>query len=301
MDIFANFNDDPLAEVLAAPAVAPKAPPAHYVPRSFIEGCPKCRGTGKFISYSGRVVGDCFACKGKGNKTFRSSPEQRAQGRAQAAVRREKAAAELTDAAAAFTQAHIEEIKWCIEAAPRFAFAQAMLDAVAKYGSLTENQLGAVRRCMAKDADRAKAREARKADAPVVDTAGVDRLKAAFDAAAAYAAQKATGLTIRNPKITVGGITISPAKATSANPGALYVKNGGEYLGKIAGGKFLAVAACTAEQSAKVLAFVNDPQQAAKAYGQETGVCCVCNAELRSEWRLRGIGPICAEKFGWGA
>ncbi len=71
------------------------------------------------------------------------------------------------------------------------------------------------------------------------------------------------------------------------------------YLGKIVGGKFHASRDCSLGQEKQVLAFVSDPAAAAKVYGQETGVCCVCNATLRSEWRLRGIGPICAEKFGW--
>jgi hypothetical protein len=148
-------------------------------------------------------------------------------------------------------------------------------------------------------ADRATAAVERIANAPVVETTGVDLLKEAFDKAAAYAAAKATGLTIRNPKITVGGITISPAKAASKNPGALYVKADGVYLGKISDGKFIASRDCTDEQQAQILAFVASPAEAAKVYGQETGVCCVCNAALKSEWRLQGIGPICATKFGW--
>jgi len=28
--------------------------------------CRKCKGTGKFIGYTGRTLGDCFACNGKG-------------------------------------------------------------------------------------------------------------------------------------------------------------------------------------------------------------------------------------------
>lgn len=97
-------------------------------------------------------------------------------------------------------------------------------------------------------------------------------------------------------------MTISPAKADSKNPGALYVKGRGAertYLGKIAGGKFLASRECSPEQQAKIVAFVCDPAAAAKAYGQETGVCCICNAVLKSEWRLQGIGPICSQKFGF--
>jgi hypothetical protein len=77
------------------------------------------------------------------------------------------------------------------------------------------------------------------------------------------------------------------------------VKSGEQYLGKVVGGKFFASGECSADQAAKVLAFVADPGGAAKAYGIETGVCCVCNAALTSEWRLHGIGPVCSTKMGW--
>ena len=33
--------------------------------------CPKCNGSGNFIGYTGRVVGPCFACKGKGVKEIK--------------------------------------------------------------------------------------------------------------------------------------------------------------------------------------------------------------------------------------
>jgi hypothetical protein len=174
-----------------------------------------------------------------------------------------------------------------------------MLAAIAKYGYLTEKQMATCERLSAKATEQKAQAQARIEQAPTVATAGIDRLKAAFDQAAAYTAAKAKGLTVRNPKITIGGMTISPAKAHGKNPGALYVKDAGNYIGKVVGGKFIGTLNCTQEQTDRVLKFIADPAEAAKVYGQETGVCCVCNAELRSEWRLRGIGPICAEKFGW--
>jgi len=125
----------------------------------------------------------------------------------------------------------------------------------------------------------------------------VDRLKLAFDTAISKARER--GMGFKNPKITIGGMTISPAKATSSNPGALYVKNSGEYLGKVQDGRFRRVQACTDAQEKQVLAFIADPKAAATAYGIETGVCCVCNATLTSKWRLLGIGPICSTKMGW--
>lgn len=39
-------------------------PPAPVLP-AFVQ-CGKCNGGGKFVAHSGRVVGDCFACKGAG-------------------------------------------------------------------------------------------------------------------------------------------------------------------------------------------------------------------------------------------
>ena len=160
-----------------------------------------------------------------------------------------------------------------------------------------EGQRAAVERCIAREVAKATARAERNEQAPQADTAGIDRLKAAFDTAARYIAEK--GLVRKNPKITIGGLTISPAKENSKNPGALYVKESGAYLGKIAGGRFFASRECSQEQQTQVLKFVADPAEAAKVYGQDTGTCCICNAELKSEWRHKGIGPVCAEKFGW--
>jgi hypothetical protein len=43
-----------------------------------------------------------------------------------------------------------------------------------------------------------------------------------------------------------------------------------------------------------------DPEQAAVAYGKRFGQCSVCARELTNEDSInRGIGPICAERFGW--
>lgn len=42
-----------------------------------------------------------------------------------------------------------------------------------------------------------------------------------------------------------------------------------------------------------------DPKGAAKLFGDESGHCAVCNASLSDEESLeRGMGPICARRFG---
>jgi hypothetical protein len=289
----------PTGEVRTAP-VRENAVSFKSAETRFEETCPKCRGTGRFVSYTGRPLGECFACKGAGKRTFKNSSADRAKARGQAAARKARTDEETL---ADFAKAHPEAHAWLVTTAPRWEVARSLLGAVVQYGSLTEKQMGIVTRGIDRDAvyaaNKAEHAAARAADAPAVDTAGIDRLKAAFDQAVAYTAEKGLKLS---PRITIGGMTISPAKANSANPGALYVKqSGGEriYLGKIAGGRFLAAPMCTPADAAKVQQFVADPAEAAKVYGQTTGTCCICNATLRSEWKHRGIGPICAQKFGW--
>jgi hypothetical protein len=285
--------DDSLDDLLGGHVVGPaKAPPANYKPMDYSEPCKKCGGSGRF-----RNLGQCFACKGKGKLEFKTSPQQRSTGRISY---QKKKADKAVASVESFKVEHPDVWAWMDGST--FSFAVSLRDSLAKYGSLTENQLAAARRAIEKLA-AAKAlavekRAEREASAPVADTAGVDRLKAAFDHAITAAASKGRGL--RMPRITIGDMVISPAKATSKNPGALYVKSHGDYLGKVANGRFYAVAACTPVQQDKILAFIKDPKAAAEAYGIETGVCCVCNATLTNKESIaRGIGPICASRFGW--
>lgn len=253
------------------------------------ERCISCGGLG---CWNGRPGYPCFKCNGTGFRTFKTPSDQRAKARAsktQKKVNAEEASIE------AFKTAHPAEYAWMVKSAPKFEFAANMLANIRQWGSLTEKQLAACTRSAEK---LAVSKQAKEASAPAADTAGVDRLKLAFDTA--IAKSQAKGRTLKMPRITIGGIVISPAKATSANPGAIYVKEAGQYLGKIKDGRFFAAYECTAEQEKRVLAFVADPKAAAIAYGIETGVCCICNATLTNKVSIEaGIGPICATKFGW--
>lgn len=284
------FPSDSLDEAITnagAVRVAPVRAPADYQPMHW-EPCSRCRGTGQ------TRWGMCFKCKGTKGREFKTSAAERAQNRQQAAVRQERKAATAFET----FKAEAPAIAAWIEAKEAtFEFAAKMRGAVERFGCLTAGQRAAVERMIERDAAKAAERAERAQAAPQADTAGVDRLKASFDRAVAYAAEK--GLTMRTPKITIGGVTISPAKASGKNPGALYVKAGTTYLGKIQNGRLFAARECSTEQEKQVLAFIADPAQAAKAYGQTTGVCCICNATLKSKWKHAGIGPICAEKMGW--
>ena len=246
----------------------------------FEEGCLKCHGTGRY----GRF-GICFACKGAGKKVFKTSAIDRAANRETVANRKERI---MSEGIKAWAETNPAEFAWLEKTAPKWDVAASLLDGLRKYGSLTEKQMALVARGIERDKPK---------ETIAVDTAGVDRLKESFDRAIAYSAEKGLKLS---PRITIDGLTISPAKASSANPGALYVKQGfALYLGKIANGRFFASRECSKEQETKVVSFIANPAEAAKVYGQTTGTCCVCNATLRSDWKHKGIGPICAEKFGW--
>lgn len=205
---------------------------------------------------------------------------------------------------------HRAESDWMTEAARRnetrgggFDFPQAMLNALAKYGSLTDNQLAAVRRLMLRDVQREEARaQAAAAEAntvrPVVD---VTRLEAAFQRARDSAAQDREGLKFLHLRLDT--FVFSPAGAHSRNPGALYVKENLDtsvYLGKIQGGRFSRSGDCTDDQERRIVAAASDPAAAAKTYGLRTGSCSICGRELTNRASIDlGIGPICAARWGF--
>ena len=284
--------DDLIGSAVGEVRAEPIHAPSDYQPKTFDEVCGKCRGSGQ------TRWGVCFRCKGAGKRSFKSSSATRAANRQASHERKNaKAQASATSNWDLFCTDYPAIAEW-ITSSPNFGFAVSMKQAVEKWGTLTPNQLQACQRSVEGRA-RANIEHAQKADAAVVNAAGIDRLKLAFDTAVQYTKAKGKGRNLQWPKITIGGVVISPAKPDSNNPGALYVKEKGEYLGKIAGGHFYG-RNCPADVEKRLLAFIADPKTAAEAYGIETGTCCICNATLTNKVSIaRGIGPICGEKFGW--
>lgn len=169
------------------------------------------------------------------------------------------------------------EMKWISDNRATFEFAESMWQRIRSHRDLSYNMMGAIRRCMAR---------APQASAAV----NTGELEAVF---------KRVNPTLRKPALNVGRFRFSPAPTTGANPGAIYVKEDGQYLGKMLGGKFLA--RCTEEAMREVLAIAADPLGEAIKHGKLTGRCAICNRKLTDEDSTgRGIGPVCAEKFGWG-
>lgn len=309
-----DLNDN-IDDLLGGPVTGERPQlPAHYKPADFTEPCTKCRGSGKFVGYTGRVLGPCFTCEGTGERTFKTSPEKRAQGRASAA----KASAKREAGKAEWREEHKAELAWLEATARRqnerrstgqkvWDFPLQLAEGFAKYGTLTDGQLDAVRRCMARDAERETQRkaerEARDAAAPAVD---VSKLEAAFDVAKKKAASEgAMGIKRLHLRLQSGehSLSFSPGSPGSQWDGMIFVREAGrdgEKLGWVKGGKFTRRFHCSDAQEAAILDACHDPLKAALAYGQKWSVCAVCGRELTNGKSIeRGIGPICAEKYGW--
>lgn len=297
-DPFHNLqdSDDDLFAAATGPITGNDIARAESQAGLVTERCPKGCRNGRFISYSGRDLGECFTCKGKGVVTFKNAAPVRAARTAAAKVRKERNVAEKVEMWAVENPA---EAAWLSSKAPSFEFAASLLGSLNKYGSLTENQLGAVRRCIvkdeARDAERAAAKVVqaeRAANAPTV--AGIKPIEDAFASAVSKG--------IKRPKVRLGDFKFSLAPATGRNAGAIYVtdRSGDTYLGKIVDARFFGVRDCTPAMEAQVVEVCSDPAAAAVAYGRRTGQCCICARELTNHDSIeRGIGPICAERFGW--
>lgn len=288
--IFSSLDDlgDDL-EIFSSPASS--APDVEEFRPTYIETCRKCGGSGVYNlpSSHGRA---CFACKGVGHFVRMTSPEARQKAKASREARKAKTA---DDSWSAFVEDHPVAAAW-IDGAGDFPFAVSMREAVRKWGTLTDRQLQACENAAAKRAaylERKAAenveRAAREASAPEIT---IDKV------AQAFASAKSSG--IKRPKLRLAGFLFSPAPESGRNAGAIYVKQGETYLGKVVAGKFVASRDCSDTSREEILAACADPFAAAKAYGLRTGVCSCCGRELtKGESIERGIGPICAEKFGW--
>lgn len=268
---------------------------AHLTRPIYRDTCAKCGGDGLWKGH-GDCTGDrsCTMCSGRGYREFKTSAAERAKQREVAARAKQREAEALATKVQQWQIAHAAESAWMTEASERgFEFASSLLESLNKFGSLTEKQLTAVQKCVAdsnaRKAQWAAERAAREAAAPTVDAT---RLERSFETA------RTNGL--KWPRITMGSMIIKPAGENSKNAGALYVTEHDQYLGKVMSGRFFKVRECNDAQEQQVVSLINDPVAAAETYGHLTGHCCICNRELTNPESVeRGIGPICADKFGW--
>jgi len=278
----AGEPDRDLDEYIANAAI--NAAPRDTVEGEYVEDCKKCRGSGRFISYSGRDCGQCFACNGKGTKSYKTSPETRAHNRRAARATRADKKRQLAEQ---FMQSpHTADIYLFLEAnASWSSFCADLLVSGIKYGSLTERQEGAIRGMMAKMAAKARAE---KKDAPVAD---LSRLVALFD--------KAREKGLKSPKILLAKYRITRAKDSSKNAGYLYIKIDGEYAGKVSPEGVCTGRGLSAEVVADLQDVVDYLGDTAKAHGHTHKNCCFCAKGLDTKAsQFAGYGPVCAEKYG---
>lgn len=110
---------------------------------------------------------------------------------------------------------------------------------------------------------------------------------------------------LRRPSIrlmtdTAGELRMSLAAENSRNPGFVYVKRNGVYMGKVSPqGDYLGDDAI----APALTALGDDPAKTAAAHGHRTGNCCFCGLQLTDGRSIEvGYGPICADHYGlpWG-
>lgn len=251
--------------------------------------CPKCNGRGsKTYGYVNIRTYPCFMCKQTGKVTAKRIKAVEA-----AKKGRETAAANLIDRREAWIAEHSAEAEFIRRNSEWSDFYRSMCDAVATYGHLTDRQLASVQSGMAKaaarKAEKAAAQQAQQTSAPVLDVSVIESL---------FATAGRNGL--KRPVFrALDGIAVSQAPATGRNAGSLYVKENGEYAGKIVNGKFFATQSASAAVLPRLIEVAKDPMGQATLYGKQTGICCCCGAELTNKLSIElGIGPICRSKWG---
>lgn len=278
-DIFADLQDD-----LDSAGSAKAAKPAAKHP------CGECGGSGKWRGGVNRHgTRKCFACNGNGY--FKTSAADRQKAREQSRARK---ARKVVDAQQAFVEQHPGLIEALAEVMGWNTFAADLARKYAQYGSLTDGQVAAAKRMLAKIQARNEQREAekaqREASAAVVDLSAI---RAMFETA--------QGNGLRKPVYRAEGLAISLANPSSRNAGCLYVKTAsGDYQGKITQNhRFLPVRDALETTEAALLTIAQDPRAAAVKYGRDLGNCSCCGRLLTNKDSIEaGIGPVCASKWG---
>lgn len=171
-------------------------------------------------------------------------------------------------------------------------FAASLLAGLKKYGSLTPKQLAAAEKCAVQDAERAVEKALGVDPVSTAPAITVEKIEKALLSARSHG--------IKRPKLILDTFKFTLAPQSGKNPGAIYVKQETEYLGKIQNAKFVCSSVCGDERREKVIALAADPAAAAKAHGLKTGICSCCGRALTDPKSVAaGIGPVCAKNYGW--
>jgi hypothetical protein len=72
-----------------------------------------------------------------------------------------------------------------------------------------------------------------------------------------------------------------------------------KWFGRIEGSQFHAARAATPEVTGLLTSLSADPTSVIAGYGRLTGACALCGRDLTDQASVdRGVGPVCAKKFG---
>lgn len=252
--------------------------------------CGQCHGTGKY--HGPRVHQEkahCFACRGTGY--FLSSPEVRARQKQARVAKKNDKAQELLKRKEAFGQAHPELYKELVKVQREGSTSEFITSLASRFdakGELSENQIAAWTRGREKLNALIAERKAQEAARPVIDLTPIIEIF-----------QNAISNGHKKPKYRANGVVLNLAPATGVNAGAIYVKtDDGDYAGKLVDQKFKPLRGFEGLQEV-LLDIAKDPLAAAVAYGRKTGKCACCGRALDNKESVeRGIGPICADKWG---
>lgn len=214
-----------------------------------------------------------------------------------------------------FKQHHPSVWSWLESEHVNFEFARSLRHQVMRSGALTPRQIEAAERSAIRKAVKSAevAASAPAHDTDIMALFGIEFVEAAPVApaapkapaiktdklSAAFKSARAKGL--KRPVLRFDAFNASLAPEGGRNPGAIYIKTkSGEYAGKISrDGEFTPSRDCPADMRAAIEATMADPLAAAVAYGKRTGTCSCCGRTLENGESIdRGIGPVCAEKFG---
>lgn len=162
------------------------------------------------------------------------------------------------------------------------SFANSLVNQYRSKGDLSEKQWDAAERMIRKVAATAQRKASMKRD---VD---VSRIKDLLESA-----------KVKRPVFRASELAFSLAPANGKNAGAVYVKRGPDYQGKIMAGSFIPSSACAPATADAVVAVAQDPRGEAVKHGKTTGQCSCCGRQLTDPVSIEmGIGPICASNWG---
>ena len=174
-------------------------------------------------------------------------------------------------------------------------FASSLVEQYDRKRSLSDRQLDAAERMLAKIAATRAAKAARDEARTQVPVERLSAIHLMFG--------RAMDGGQKRPVYRAAGLVLSLAPLSGRNSGSIYVKDAetGDYFGKIDEHLVYRAVHAAPEWAADALSRIaRDPSTAAVEYGRETGRCSCCGRELTNPDSIAlGIGPICKDRWGF--